>query len=141
MAELRHQISINAAPEQVFAALATSGGLRGWWTADSTADTKVSGKAEFGFNNRQVMFRMTIEELEPGKRVVWRCHGDSPEWIGTTLTWDIAPTEGGSVLRFSQNGWQSMSEMYALCNTTWGELMYRMKLYLEGGNPGPHWTE
>jgi hypothetical protein len=45
------------------------------------------------------------------------------------------------MLRFSQNGWQSMSEMYALRNSTWGELMYRMKSYLEGGNPGPHWSE
>ena len=114
MAELRHQISINAAPTPVFAALTTSDGLSGWWTADSTTETMVVGKAEFGFNKRRVMFRMTIEELQPGKPVVWRCHGDSPEWIDTTLTWDIAPAEGGSVLRFSQNGWQSMSEMFYL---------------------------
>jgi hypothetical protein len=28
-----------------------------------------------------------------------------------------------------------------MCNSTWGELMYRLKGYLEGENPGPHWTE
>jgi uncharacterized protein YndB with AHSA1/START domain len=88
-----------------------------------------------------MVFRMTIEELEPGKRVVWRCHGDNPEWIGTVLTWDIVPDGTATVPRFSRNGWKSMSEMYAMCNSTWGELMYRMKDFLEGRNPGPHWHE
>jgi hypothetical protein len=46
---------------------------------------------------------------------------DQPEWNGTTLTWDL--------------------EMFAICNSSWGELMYRLKNYVEGRNPGPHWTE
>ena len=29
----------------------------------------------------------------------------------------------------------------AICNSSWGELMYRLKKYVEGKNPGPHWTE
>jgi uncharacterized protein YndB with AHSA1/START domain len=44
MAELRHQIPINATPEKVYAALATQAGLRGWWTVDVAADEKVGGK-------------------------------------------------------------------------------------------------
>src|SRR5579864_4767080 len=103
MAELRHQLSINATPARVFAALATRDGLRGWWTADSEAEETVGGKAEFGFNRRQAVFRMEILALEPGRRVVWRCLGDNPEWVGTTLTWDIAQENDATVLRFSQD--------------------------------------
>jgi uncharacterized protein YndB with AHSA1/START domain len=141
MADLHHQININATPDKVYAALATQEGLRGWWTADTKADEKVGGKAEFGFDKRGMVFRMKIEKLEAGKRVVWSCHGDQPEWNGTTLTWDLAPNDRGTTVRFTQSGWKAVTEMYAICNSTWGELMYRLKSYAEGRNPGPHWTE
>jgi uncharacterized protein YndB with AHSA1/START domain len=141
MAELRHQIPINAAPEKVYAALSTQAGLRGWWTLDATADEKVGGKAEFGFDNRQTIFRMKIEKLEPSKQVVWSCHGEQPEWIGTILTWDIRREGNITMLRFTQGGWKSMSEMYAMCNSSWGELVHRLRDYAEDKNPGPHWRD
>ena len=141
MAEIRHQIEIEAPPQKVYAALATEAGLRSWWTADTTADTKVGGKAEFGFDKHSMVFRMTIERLDPNRQVTWDCHGDNPEWVGTTLTWTISPDEGGSLLRFTQGGWKDMTDMVATCNSTWGELMYRLKNYVEGKNPGPHWRE
>ena len=34
-----------------------------------------------------------------------------------------------------------MTDMVATCNSTWGELMYRLKAHAEGKNPGPHWRE
>lgn len=141
MAELKHQIPIKAAPQKVYAAIATQAGLREWWTADSRAEEKVGGKAEFGFDKRGMVFRMDIKQLDPGKRVVWNCHGDHPEWNGTVLTWDLSPQDGGTMLRFTQSGWKSISDFYASCNSTWGELMYRLKDYVEGKNPGPHWKE
>ncbi len=33
MADMQHAIEIEASPEQVFQAIATEGGLGGWWTA------------------------------------------------------------------------------------------------------------
>ena len=141
MIEIRHLISIEAAPEKVYAAVATQAGLAGWWTADSVADDKVGGRAEFGFDKRSVIFRMSIVVLDPPGSVVWRCHGDNPEWDGTTLTWIVEPADGGSRLRFTQSGWRAMTDMVAACNSTWGELMYRLKAYAEGKNPGPHWRE
>jgi uncharacterized protein YndB with AHSA1/START domain len=141
MAEIRHLISIEAPPQKVYAALATQAGLRGWWTADTTADDKQGGKAEFGFDRRGMTFRMSIDRLDPNKQVVWTCHGDNPEWVGTTLRWTITPDDGGCQLRFTQSGWMEMTDMVATCNSTWGELMYRLKDFAEGKNPGPHWRE
>lgn len=141
MAEIRHLISIDAPPGDVYAALATQAGLASWWTADSTTDDKAGGKAEFGFDRRGAIFRMTIERLDRNHEVVWKCLGDNPEWVGTTLTWRIQPEDGGSLLRFTQSGWRDMTDMVATCNSTWGELMHRLKAYVEGKNPGPHWRE
>jgi uncharacterized protein YndB with AHSA1/START domain len=141
MADLRHQIAIEATPQQVYAALTTQAGLTSWWTIDSHVEQTVGRKAEFGFNRRGAVYRMTITTLEPGKRVVWSCQGDNAEWAGTTLTWSIAPQGSGSVLRFTHGGWKRASDFFAMCNSTWGELMYRLQGYLEGRAPGPRWTE
>jgi uncharacterized protein YndB with AHSA1/START domain len=72
---------------------------------------------------------------------VWSCHGDHPEWNGTVLTWEMTPQDGGTTLRFTQSGWKAITDFCATCNSTWGELMYRLKDYVEGRNPGPHWKE
>jgi uncharacterized protein YndB with AHSA1/START domain len=141
MAEIKHQIQIKAVPEKVYAAIATQTGLRSWWTADTNADEKVGGKAEFGFDKRGMVFRMKIENLDSGKRVVWSCHGDHPEWNGTILTWELSPESESTTLRFVQSNWKSVTDLCAICNSTWGELMYRLKNYVEGRNPGPHWKE
>jgi uncharacterized protein YndB with AHSA1/START domain len=141
MFEIMHRIDIEAPSEKVYAAVATQDGLRGWWTADSVAGDRPGGKAEFGFEKRAAVYQMTIEKLEPPSQVVWKCAGGNPEWIGTTLTWNIRREDDGTVLRFTQSGWREMTDMVATCNSTWGELMYRMKDFVEGRNPGPHWRE
>jgi uncharacterized protein YndB with AHSA1/START domain len=115
--------------------------LRGWWTADARADEKVGGKAEFGFEKRAIVFRMIIEKLDPGKQVIWNCHGDHPEWDGTTLTWKISREDEATMLRFTHSNWKSFSDFCATCNSSGGELMYRIKDSVEGRNPGPHWKE
>jgi uncharacterized protein YndB with AHSA1/START domain len=141
MAEIKHQIPIEVSPEKVYSALVTERGLRSWWTVDTKVQGGVGGQAEFGFLRRQLVFRMKMEKLDPGKLVIWSCHGDHPEWAGTTLTWTIAGDNGNSVLRLTHSGWKEISEFCAICNSSWGELMYRIKNYLEGRQPGPHWTE
>jgi uncharacterized protein YndB with AHSA1/START domain len=141
MADLRHQIDIKASPQQVYAALATTTGLASWWTADAHAEEKIGGKAEFGFNGRGAVYRMRIVALDPARQVVWSCLGEHPEWRDTSLTWTITADGAGSVLRFTHGGWKAESDFFAMCNSTWGELMYRLKGYLEGTAPGPRWKE
>lgn len=141
MAEMRHQIPIDATPERVYDAIATQKGLQGWWTADTVAEPRVGSVAEFGFYNRKSVFRMRIEELTPGKRVVWTCIGDNDEWKGTRLTWEISQKNQASMLRFVHGDWRSTTTFFASCNSTWGMLMYRLKDFVEGKNPGPYWKE
>jgi uncharacterized protein YndB with AHSA1/START domain len=141
MVEMKHQIVIKASPEKVYAAIATQAGLRGWWTADSSTDETAGGNAQFGFSKRATVFRMKIDKFEPCKRVLWICRGDHPEWKGTILEWILNPDGSDTILRFTHGNWQSASDYYALCNSTWGELMYGLKDYVEGRSPGPHWKE
>ena len=140
MPDLTHMVPIGAAPAKVYAAVATQAGMRGWWTADTQMEEKVGGKAEFGFDRREAVFRMTVETLDPAHRVVLRCHGDAPEWAGTTLAWTVEPAPEGSLLRFTHRGWRDVTDFCASCNSMWGNLMFRLKAFAETGKPGPQWT-
>src|SRR5712692_10268956 len=139
MPDLQHSIPINASPTEVYEAVATEKGFKGWWTADTRADSKARGKAEFGFDDRAMIFRMTIDALEPGKSIRMSCQGDDPEWRGTRLEWNISKDGAGSVLSFIHRDWREMTVFCASCNSTWGELMYRIKAYVEGKNKGADW--
>ena len=132
MADMLHQIQVQASPDKVYEALTAQAGLRGWWTADSVAEPTVGSVAEFGFYNRANLFQLRIDELQPGQHVAWTCLGRPEEWKGTRVVWELAPKDGGADVRFTQSGWRSTEGGFALVNSTWGALMFRLKDYLEG---------
>jgi len=139
MAEMLHQIQIKASPEKVYEALTAQNGLRSWWTSDTVAKPEVGSVAEFGFNNRATVFRMRVAELTPNQHVIWECLGDIDEWIGTRLIWELKAADNNFTnLRFTHANWRSTEGWFAMCNSTWGELIHRLKNFAEGKTPGPH---
>ena len=141
MTDILHKISINASAEDIYNAITTAEGLKSWWAVDTEAEPRTESLALFGFFNRTVVFRMRIDELTPFKRVRWSCEGDVDEWTGTKLQFDLEPGEEGETLvSFRHGGWRSTEGDYAYCNTTWGTLMFRLKAFGEGKNPGPLFT-
>jgi uncharacterized protein YndB with AHSA1/START domain len=104
MADLIHEITINAPAEKVHAAITTQTGLRQWRTDDSVAEPRVGTVAEFGFFKRKTVFRMKIEELSTQK-IVWSCVGGPDEWVGTRLTWVLSPKNGATRINFRHANW------------------------------------
>ena len=41
------------------------------------------------------------------------------------------------MLRFTHAGWRAEYDYFLSCNTTWGELMFRLKSAAEGKSCGP----
>src|SRR5262249_24979040 len=108
-------------------------GFASWWAADVGES---EGKVELGFFNRATLYRMRLEIDRPNEHAEWRCEtGD--EWNGTRLVFRMVESPGGSELAFSHAGWRAESDSCLHCNTTWGELMYRLKATAEGKSPGP----
>jgi len=73
---------------------------------------------------------------QPPARAEWTCEtGD--EWKGTRIAFELENRGAGTFLRFTHGGWRSEPEYFVNCNTTWGELMYRLKAAAEGKSRGP----
>ena len=139
MAEMLHEILINAASSQIYHAISTAEGLKGWWTADVQAQAQVGSIAHFGFAGRATVFRMRIESLVENQEVQWYCLGDADEWEGTQLYFQIeSTTPAQCVLHFKHANWRSTKGWFAMCNTTWGALMVRLKEFAEGKHTEPY---
>ena len=137
-APLMHSVTINGDPEIIYEAISTGKGLASFWTKDSQAEPKVGSIARFGFGGP--VLQMKVEELRPGRLVRWSAHGGFPEWVKTTVTWEILPaTGGGQEVRFTHEGWPADLPQgnLASVNYTWGRVVGRLKKYAETGEPVP----
>ena len=133
MADIQHLIQIAATPDQIHPLVATPRGLGQWWATDVVESA--SG-VELGFFNRTTLYRLRLKTDRPPSHTEWVCEtGD--EWKGTHIVFKLEPTPAGTLLRFSHAGWQTASDYFITCNTTWGELMFRLRAAAEGKAPGP----
>lgn len=139
MPDILHRIVIEAPAERVYEALTESGGLAKWWTKNVKAEAKAGAIAEFSFNEGATVLKMEIEKLEPGSRVEWKCVGGAPEWLDTSLTFELEPAkENATYLKFSQRGYKDESDTLRHCNTKWAYFLISLKAYLEQGEGSPH---
>ena len=136
MVNMPHQITINATPEKVFEAITTTEGIKSWWSTDAKAEPQLGSITEVAFYNRQAVFQLQVDEIEPGKLLEWTAIHDMPAWKGTKIRFEINVNDNGAtILNFNHSGFESMEGPYAMINTTWGTLMYILKQYVEGNNP------
>jgi len=138
MADIRHRVGINAPKERVYEALATVEGLSDWWTRDTAGDPAVGGKLEFFFGQAEPGGVMEVAGLVPGQRVAWRCVQGPDDWVGTVLTFDLAESDGETVLLFTHADWREPVEFMHHCSTKWAYFLLGLKAGLEGGSATPY---
>ena len=101
--------------------------VRGWWEETIVGRTHEVND-EFVHWVPGVHFaRIRVDELLPGKRVVWRVLDnwmsfidDQSEWKGTQVRFDIAATDGGTEVRFTHVGLTPADECFDVCRDAWG---------------------
>jgi uncharacterized protein YndB with AHSA1/START domain len=137
MAEISQQINISGTPEQVFAALSTSAGVKAWHTPAAEGTGEVGSEWVFGFADHPE-FGWEIVESDSPVRVGWRCTRGPGDSVGTTAAFTIAPTDDGRAqLELSHAGWPGTHGNFRKCNTTWGVLLHHLREYVETGDAAP----
>ena len=135
MPDIRHAIFIAAPLERVYALVSTPGGFSEWWSED-VMENKAENSIDLGFFNRSTVYRLKPARMAPPESAEWHCESGK-EWNGTRIMFHAAPQNGGTMLKFAHAGWQGQTDYFISCNTTWGELMFRLKACAEGKAPGP----
>lgn len=135
MADILHEIHIQAPAAKVYGALSSVPSLAKWWTSTTGGESAVGKMIEFRFNNHVVPTR--VDELSADKRVAWEIVGTGDDWEGTKVTFDLAEDNGRTRLRFGHREWKKANDFYAHCTTKWATFLLSLREYVETGAGRP----
>src|ERR1041385_3794827 len=131
MPDIIHRIGIKAKADKVYAALATTKGVAGWWTKETTGLSKVGGSLTFTFRTKKGghlgEMKADVKELKPNKRVQWRITSGPEEWLGTDITFDLTEADGMTIVIFGHRNWKRAVEFMAHCSMKWAVFLLSLR--------------
>jgi uncharacterized protein YndB with AHSA1/START domain len=139
--DIVHRIGIKAPASKVYEAVATTQGVAGWWTRDTTGTAMVGGKVNTRFlqpDGREIGY-MDFEmiRLEPNQEVRWRFIDGPPEWVGTEATFQLAQDGDMTILVFGHRNWKEPVEFMAHCSMKWAVFLLSLRELVETGKGRP----
>ncbi len=137
MVDILHRVGTRTTtPTRVFEMLTTVAGLAGWWTDSTAGSTDVGGVVQFRFPPVGG-FDMEVIEMAPDERVVWRVVDGPPEWVGTTIHWELSQDGDDTIVLFAHRGWAEPGEFMHHCSTKWATFLVSLKDLVETGQGAP----
>lgn len=129
--------TFTAPPERVLGALRSAEGVARWWgpTIGSAAE---GGTFEVGFgSDRRIVLTATAVDQ---RRVEWTVEEapHTPEWVGTTIVFDITPAAGGTEMRFCHHGLTPQLECFDMCDAGWTHYLASLVDYVDRGAGHPY---
>lgn len=123
MSALTASVIVDASPRQAYDAI---NDVRSWWSGNITGPTDEVG-AEWFYLVPDIHFsKQRVDELVPGKRVVWQFTdgyldfiADKKEWVGTTGRFDISEEDGKTRVTFTHEGLERADECFDVCYDAW----------------------
>jgi uncharacterized protein YndB with AHSA1/START domain len=126
-----------AAPATVLAALTSPEAISGWWGPTEGAASR-GGRFTAGFGGDR---RIDIVVIEDGPiRVEWDVEEapQTPEWPGTRIVFELAPTSEGTELRFRHHGLTPQLECFEMCHSGWTHYLASLVRYVDRGAGDPY---
>lgn len=134
MADINHEIKIQATPEKTFKALSTINDLKAWHTAN--IEDK-SGELSFNATGKPQFVWKVVESI-PNKKLTWECLEGPGDSVGTKVSYALSKTDDNRTLvELSHVSWPDEAGNFRKCNTLWGILLHHLKNYVESGKPNP----
>ncbi len=131
MAEIKHDITVNATRETIYTALTTAQGLAAWFTATVTGSGKVGSEWQLEFKG-EPSFRWKILTSESPSKVVWQCIAGPGHAPGTEVEFNLkAAGDKKATLTIVHRGWSKDDPKFDRCVDIWRTLMNHLQRYCE----------
>lgn len=135
MVDILHRIGIQAPVDEVYRALTTVSGVAGWWSTETETSGDDTGlRVRFG---DATGFDITVAETRPDERVRWEVTDGPPEWVGTTITFDLSYDGAYTIVLFKHADWREPVEYMYECSTQWAVFLLSLKSFVETGTGRP----
>lgn len=134
------RVTFAAPRERVFDAIATPGGVRGWWTTSVTGSGATGGELRLEFDGLDEQIVLCVEKASRPSTVQWSCvvHSGLPEWVGTKMLFDLVErTPRECELSFRHLGLTPKLECYEDCGLGWDHFLMSLVGYVELGKGTP----
>ena len=121
MPEIYYEIPIQAPAEKCFEAITSESKISEWWLPNSKFIALEGSIGTFPFPDGRGQIRMKVEEINPQRKLVWRClEHKHQDWINTIVTFEIvSEADGTCLLRFTHSGWKDKSETFGRVSYFW----------------------
>lgn len=137
MSDILHDFPIGAAPEKVFDAISTPGGLDRWWTKRSAGQPSHGSEYELWFGP-EYDWRARVTRFVPSSEFELEIVHADGDWVNTRVGFRLETRNGGTWLRFHHVGWPSANEHYRVSCYCWAMYLRVLRRFLEHGEEVPY---
>lgn len=130
---LRHSIKIDAPRHQVFTALADTAEMRAWHIGG--IDGVVASGETFRLNAKPgLVFGWRTDEIVTDESIRQTCIEGPGNSVDKTLVFSLSDGDHGvTIVDLSDGPWHLDDPDLPFCNTRWGEVLLRLKRYVDTG--------
>ncbi|HEY3493656.1 MAG TPA: SRPBCC domain-containing protein [Polyangiaceae bacterium] len=141
MVDIIHRVGIKAPISKVYAALSTVEGVAGWWTRDTSGESKTGGTVQVRFRspagNEIGKMGFEVTQLVPDREVRWRFTSGPDEWLGTHVTFELSQDGDQTLVAFGHRNWREAVDFMAHCSMKWATFLLSLRQLLETGKGRP----
>lgn len=139
-ADYSRVVAIKAPIERTFEAIATTKGVRGWWTPLVTETGKKNETIRLEFEGMDEHIDMRVTALQRPLEVIWLIveHSSLDEWAGTSLHFKLHSLEKNKcTLEFCHEGLSPKLTCYDDCEIGWDHFLASIVALAEHGKGSP----
>jgi uncharacterized protein YndB with AHSA1/START domain len=138
---IEREIRVEASPEVVYEVISSPEHLREWWPDDADLEATPGAVGSVSFGDRSTaepqVVALTVVEADPPRRFSFRWDYDgevATEANSLLVTFDLIPSDGGTLLRFAETGWDEAAkpdEVYNDHVSGWDYFLPRLAPYVD----------
>jgi uncharacterized protein YndB with AHSA1/START domain len=137
VADILHDLWIDAAPARVFEAVSTPAGLESWWTGRSSGEPGTDAEYTLWFSP-EYDWRGRVSRIAPDSDFELEITLADVDWTGTRVGFVLFPRDGGTAVRFYHAGWAEPNEHFRISSYCWAMYLRLLKRYVEQGEVLPY---
>jgi uncharacterized protein YndB with AHSA1/START domain len=137
MADILHDLPIEAPIGRVFDAVSTPGGLDRWWTERAAGTPEPGAEYELRFGP-DYHWRARVTECAPGSVFELEMTHADADWLHTRVGFRLEAGDGVTWVRFRHTGWPEANEHYRVSCHCWALYLRILRRHLEHGESVPY---
>jgi uncharacterized protein YndB with AHSA1/START domain len=137
MADILQNFIVEAAPQEVFQALATPAGLDAWWTLRCAGEPIEGAEYQLWFGPEHDWRARVTRCASPSAFELELVRADA-DWTGTRVGFELTASNSSTEVRFHHTGWPSANPHYRTSCFCWAMYLRLLRRYLELGERVPY---